>query len=89
MSWSVNIVGKSENVIQKLNDYSEKFKDESKKEYDDALPHLVAIVKQNFDNNSDNRFVKVEASGHGYSLNGATVSRSLNVLIQNNYGDVV
>lgn len=63
MSWSISFIGKPENVAEALQQYSEKLIGESKVEYDDALPHIKALVEQNYGSNS--ALLKVDANGHG------------------------
>ncbi len=92
MSWSVRIIGNAENVIKKLEEYSNIWKDETKKEFDDAKPHLIALINQNFDKKNttnNNKIIEIVADGHGFSTNGEAVNRNLNVSIQGKYGDIV
>lgn len=85
MSWSVQFIGKPENVADALK--AQKMSDpQSNLEYESALPHLVGIVEENFGNEN---FVKIIASGHGYSVNGEQKNRSLTVTLENIYGVIV
>lgn len=59
MSWSIRVHGKPEAVAQALRDHSDKLSGQSKQEYDEALPHLIDLVKQNIGLPID-----VNASGH-------------------------
>jgi alpha-galactosidase len=81
MSWSITLIGKPENVAKALEAHSEKLNGLSKVEYDDALPHLIGLVKQNF---GTSNLVKIDASGHGTEN-----QRQCMVSIQNIYGVVV
>lgn len=66
MSWSVTFIGKPENVSNALKAHSDKISGYSKEEYDAALPHLDALVTQNFNmQHPDSLLVKLTASGHG------------------------
>lgn len=66
MSWSVIFIGKPENVSKALKEHSSKIDGYSKVEYDEALPHLEALVSQNFNTQyPDSLVVKIVASGHG------------------------
>lgn len=66
MSWSVTFIGKPENVSKALKEHSLKIDGFSKEEYDAALPHLDALVTQNFNANVEYPpLVKIVASGHG------------------------
>ena len=60
MSWSVNKLGTPDEVIEHLNEQSNVLNGQSKEEYDEALPHMVAIVKQNIGGT-----VNLNAYGHG------------------------
>ena len=87
MSWSVQFIGKPENVATALEAESAKFSDQSKVEYDAALPHFVALVKENFGNIG--QVLKFSASGHGYSVNGEQKNRQCLVNIEAIYGTLV
>jgi len=66
MSWSVTFIGKPENVSKALKNHSDQLSGYSKEEYNAALPHLDALINQNF--NADEKYpvvVKIVASGHG------------------------
>ncbi len=65
MSWSINLIGKTENLTKALNEQSEKLAGMSKTEFDAVLPHLVALVEQNF-NGTDSPVMQLQASGHGH-----------------------
>lgn len=60
MSWSVNKTGTPEEVIKYLLEQSETLQDQSKREYDSALPHLVALVSENKGGS-----ITISAEGHG------------------------
>lgn len=87
MSWSVTFIGKPENVATALEQQSEKMDGQSKVEYDAALPHFVALVKENFGANPP--VVKIAASGHGYAENGEQKNRQCAVNIELIYGTIV
>jgi hypothetical protein len=90
MSWSVQFIGKPENVATALEAESAKFSDQSKVEYDAALPHFVALVKENFGNTGTiGTILKFTASGHGYSVNGEQKNRQCLVNIEAIYGTLV
>jgi hypothetical protein len=82
MSWSIGFIGKPEKVIEALEAQSAKFSDQSKVEYDEALPHLKALISQNFGFDYP---VKITAAGHG--LGG--VNRQLTASIELVYNLVV
>lgn len=87
MSWSINFIGKPENVTKALEEHSAKLDGQSKVEYDDALPHLIGLVKQTF--GSQSPMMNLKASGHGYSDKGEQVSRQLSCNIESHYGTIV
>ena len=87
MSWSITLVGKPENVAKALEDNSAKLNGQSKTEYDAALPHIVALVKENFGQNPP--MLKVAASGSGYATGGEQVQRNCIVSIEAWYGTIV
>jgi len=87
MSWNITIIGKPENVSTALSAESEKISGQSKIEYDAALPHLQALVKETFGDNTP--LVKLEASGHGMATADKQVMRQLSVSIQPIYGNIV
>jgi len=87
MSWSVQFIGKPENVVTALEKESAKLTDQSKVEFDSALPSLIGIVKENFGENVP--LVKLVASGHGYAKDDVQVQRQLTVSVELIYGVLV
>lgn len=68
MSWSVNFVGKPEAIAKEMEAYSSVLTGESKTEYDAALPHMTAILRQNFtwdESSYPLPIIRFNASGHG------------------------
>ena len=71
MSWSVSAVGEPEAVVRHLERYmADQAPNQSKSEYDEAKPHLVALVKQNYATPGAPEYAKgalvsIEASGSG------------------------
>lgn len=63
MSWSINFIGTSENIVKALQEHSTEITGVSKEEYDEALPHIEAIVKMNY-NKDYPSVIKVSANGH-------------------------
>lgn len=88
MSWSITLVGKSENIAKALEEYAIKLTGQSKEEYESALPHLVGLVKENFSKTSP-PMLKIEAAGSGYADKGEQVNRNCVVSIQAWYGTIV
>jgi hypothetical protein len=87
MSWSINFIGKPENVAAALVEQSAKMDGQSKVEYDAALPHFVALVKENFGPNPP--FVKLAASGHGFETNKEGRYRQCSVTLEFIHGTLV
>jgi hypothetical protein len=60
MSWSIYTKGTPEEVVEALEKQSQSLSDVSKEEYDSALPHLIALVKENIGGS-----INLSAYGHG------------------------
>jgi hypothetical protein len=88
MSWSIQFIGKPENVSKALEDYSTKLDGMSKEEYDKALPHLKGLVEQN-SNKSTGILVRVEANGHAFSQDGELQYSNCKAVVEPVYGTVV
>lgn len=65
MSWSVTFIGKSDKVVEALQKNLEKLHSPTKEEYEAALPHMVELVSQNFENGNPID-MKIEAGGSAY-----------------------
>ncbi len=65
MSWSLTYIGNPDKIVAALEANSAKLEGKSKEEYDEALPHLVALVKQNH-NKAHEPALKLTANGHAY-----------------------
>ena len=87
MSWSICFIGKPENVVTALEEQSKKMDGQSKVEYDAALPHFAALVKENFGNRQ--AILKITASGHGYAVNEEQQNRQCTVNIETLWGTLV
>ena len=87
MSWSVYYMGKPAKVAEALTAYSGQLSGQSKDEYDAALPHLAALVNQNFGNEGE--LIKIAASGHGTIVNGEPTQNHCSVEITSVYGVLV
>lgn len=87
MSWSIFFIGTPEKVVEALEKESEKMSGYSKIEYDDALPNLIGLVKQNFDKDATHKgLIKLNANGHGYNNGTEDINRVCNVSIEGSYG---
>ena len=92
MSWSISFIGKPENVALAIEAESATMSGDSKLEYDDAMPHLAALVRQNFAKEGSlgsAGTVKIIASGHGSTNGNEQISRQINVVIDHNYIQMV
>lgn len=87
MSWSIELIGKPENVAAALERQSEKMDCQSKVEYDASLPHFVALVKETFGDNAP--LLKFSATGHGYAVNGEQKQRQCQCHIELFYATIV
>jgi hypothetical protein len=77
MSWSVTTKGTSEEVVKHLEGQSEILDGQSKEEFDSALPHIIALVKENVPG-----IVNLTAYGHGVKdSSGNYVERNCSVNI--------
>lgn len=89
MSWSITLIGHPENVAAALTAQSEKMEGQSKVEYDAAVPHLVALVQNNFYVGGPTPVIKLAASGYGYAENGVQKQRQLTASIEVSYATLV
>ena len=92
MSWSISFIGKPENVALAIEGEATKMEGQSRLEYEDAVPHLAALVRQNFAKEGTNYTtpcVRITANGHGDSREGDQLARQLAVTIEANYTKLV
>jgi hypothetical protein len=89
MSWSITLIGNPENIATALTAQSEKLEGQSKVEFDSALPHLAALVKENFNAGGPTPVIKLAASGHGYAVDGTQKQRHLTASIEVSYATLV
>lgn len=85
MSWSITLIGRPEKVCERLKKHSELLKDESKIEFDDALPHIMALVSQNV---GDNHVIKLNANGHASFVNRIKTYGNMQIQIDPIYGEL-
>lgn len=88
MSWSVYFFGKPEKVVEALEKQSTQLTGLSKEEYDEALPHLIGLAKQNFRKEGD-PMIKLNASGHGSKTGDEHTQRQCQVSLEIVYGMLV
>lgn len=85
MSWSVSLIGKPALVAQALDEHSGQLSGQSKIEFEAALPHLKALVLDNFaapDSGCVEPLVKLDANGSGTTRGAEQVSRSCTVRLE-------
>lgn len=71
MSWSFSAIGTPEKIAAALDEESGKLSGQSKVEFDDAMPHLQALLRQNFVAEGSGYtppLVEFSASGSGSAL---------------------
>lgn len=88
MSWGVTFIGTPDKVCAALEANSAALTGQSKAEFDDALPHLVGLVKQNRMGDGM-ALVQLEANGSGYTKDGVEQSRNLAVKLTPVYGKIL
>ena len=90
MSWSVNFIGTPERINVALDDESARLTGQSRIEFDDALPHLKALVASNFDKNAKQPIlVKLVASGSGSADALGQSSRSATISIERMWSNLL
>jgi len=92
MSWGISFVGKPMNVSTAIKAESGKLEGVSKIEYDKAVPHLAALVEQNFAKPGSGYAeptIKLTASGSGYTVDGEMLQGTVYVLLETSYTTVV
>ena len=92
MSWNVSYVGHAEKVAEALEKHAEAtgMTGQSKAEYDAAAPHMAALVRQNYNENSEYPLlVRISASGHGSVRDGKAVQNVVSVKLEYEYTKVL
>lgn len=90
MSWSTTIIGHPANIASALTAQSETLEGQSKVEFDSALPHMVALVNENFNPaGMAPPVVKLAASGHGYAHGDEQQQRHFTATIEVIYATIV
>ena len=82
MSFSLVFIGTPDKIVEALSKESERLTGASKEEFDKILPSLTTLVQQNFDK-TITPALKLSASGHGYTENGAPKYSTCNVSLEN------
>lgn len=93
MSWSFEAVGAPGRVVEALEGHSEKIsgkpEHQSRREFDEAKPHLIALVKQNFvveGTGFQKPAIRISASGSASHRNGEKQQSQCKVTIEPVYG---
>lgn len=90
MSWSVTLIGHPANIASALTAQSETLEGQSKVEFDSALPHMVALVNENFNPvGMAPPVVKLAANGHGYANGDDQRQRYFSASIEVVYATIV
>lgn len=67
VDWRISCIGDPESVVAYLYQEAQKLSGQARREYDDALPHLVGLVKNNFNAEHPEKtpILKLTACGDG------------------------
>lgn len=85
MSWSVSVIGVPAKVNAKLDEYGSTLTGQSKQEFDEAKPHLQALIAQNV---SAAVLVKIDASGHATFEDGLKTHGTCSVALTQFYSQL-
>jgi hypothetical protein len=85
MSWNIELIGKPDKINERLQRYSESLRDQSKAEFDEAMPHLQALISQAV---GENLLIKLKASGHASFSGGEKTYGQVSVAIDPIYGEL-
>ncbi len=93
MSWSISVIGKPSAVCEEVDRQGASMSGQSKLEFDEAAPHLKALVKENFSKRPGylEPLVHLEASGSGVSEGsaGEQIQRNCTVTLKPMYTKLV
>lgn len=84
MSWSFSALGTKEAIVKALDDQSTKESGQCKIEFDAALPHLKALVCENFQSDEYKKqygstLIDIDVNGSGSAQGGVQTQRSLTI----------
>jgi hypothetical protein len=88
MSWSINFIGKPENVVKAIKAYGEKLSGASKDEFDSSSPKIIDLVEENMNKNGE-VLIKVVANGHAHFTENEKQYGYLNITIEPIVGNIV
>lgn len=87
MSWSIELIGKPENLVVALDKHSESLSGPSKEEFDAVLPHAKGIIQQNYGPHA--QLLRVKGYGSGYKPTPETEHRSCMLSVEPVVGQLV
>jgi len=88
MSWSFNVVGKSADFPEFFDKESARLTGDSKTEFDEARPHLQALIGMNVNTNCQ-PLLSVNASGHASKKDGIVTYSNCSVEIKSLPGQLI
>ena len=89
MSWSISYIGVPDKINAKMEEYSASLTGQSKEEFDEAKPHLQALVAANVPGLVGTQLIKLDASGHANFTDGKKTYGICSVTVQQFYGTVL
>lgn len=92
MSWTVSMIGRPAKVAEALDAHSETMTGQSRTEYDAALPHLKALVLENFSHSvggGAEPCVRLEASGYRNAIDTAQTQLACSVKLDTFYATLL
>lgn len=90
MSWSISFVGKAAKVKAAVDENSSKLTGQSLAEYQEAKPHLMALIDQNITPDDGGQVISIKASGHAnIGVGGTKTSSTCSVEIKQEYMNLV
>jgi hypothetical protein len=83
MSWSFSSKGTPDVVAKAAEDYGATLSGQSKLEFDEALPHMVGLIRQTFESRPDRKAptIQVNAFGSGSAQGDQQLERSCSFTI--------
>src|SRR2546429_1560053 len=74
MSWAVSLIGRPDAIALELDKYADTLGGQDRMEFDEAKPHLQALLRENFYKTKvDQPVLQLEASGWGTTQPGAVL----------------
>jgi len=82
MSWSLNVIGRPEDLVRELEIQSTRLTGDSKAEFDQAAPHLKALIEMNVGGRDGAPpILAVNANGHACRTDGVVTYSQASVRI--------